>query len=255
MEPYVVSLDAPEAADAKRFGPKAANLALLGRAGLPVPGGYGADAQAYRAQLASLGLEATAQEVFAADDSPRARRCALDMKLGLMESPIAPHIMEPLLSAWRACGDGVVRSSALVEDRAGSSFAGQFETFLDLQNEEEFLVAVRACWAALWSTRALRYMAAHGLDPADTAMALIVQPLVAARASGGGLSRTADGGMLVNAAWGLGSSIAQGEVTPDRFELSPAGELLRTAVGQKDHSVACEHRRTCPMRSGFSIHA
>jgi len=249
MEPYVVSLDAPEAADAKRFGPKAANLALLGRAGLPVPGGYGVDAQAYRAQLASLGLEATAQEVFAADDGPRARRCALDMKLGLMESPIAPHIMEPLLSAWRACGDGVVRSSALVEDRAGSSFAGQFETFLDLQNEEEFLVAVRACWAALWSTRALRYMAAHGLDPADTAMALIVQPLVAARASGGGLSRTAEGDMVINAAPGLGSAIAQGEIAPDRYVLDREGKLKNSALGRKYHGVACVHGKRALSRS------
>jgi len=249
MEPYVVSLDAPEAADAKRFGPKAANLALLGRAGLPVPGGYGVDAQAYRAQLASLGLEATAQEVFAADDSPRARRCALDMKLGLMESPIAPHIMEPLLSAWRACGNGVVRSSALVEDRAGSSFAGQFETFLDLQNEEEFLVAVRACWAALWSTRALRYMATHGLDPADTAMALIVQPLVAARASGGGLSRTAEGDMVINAAPGLGSAIAQGEIAPDRYVLDREGKLKNSALGRKYHGVACVHGRRALSRS------
>ena len=249
MEPYVVSLDAPEAADAKRFGPKAANLALLGRAGLPVPGGYGVDAQAYRAQLASLGLEATAQEVFAADDSPRARRCALDMKLGLMESPIAPHIMEPLLSAWRACGDGVVRSSALVEDRAGSSFAGQFETFLDLQNEEEFLVAVRACWAALWSTRALRYMATHGLDPADTAMALIVQPLVAARASGGGLSRTAEGDMVINAAPGLGSAIAQGEIAPDRYVLDREGKLKNSALGRKYHGVACVHGKRALSRS------
>jgi len=70
--------------------------------------------------------------------------------------------------------------------RAASSFAGQFESFLELQDQEEFLVAVRACWAALWSTRALRYMATHELDPADTAMALIVQPLVEARASGAG---------------------------------------------------------------------
>src|SRR5882724_6655538 len=249
MEPYVVSLDAPEAADAKRFGPKAANLALLGRAGLPVPGGYGVDAQAYRAQLASLGLEATAQEVFAADDSPRARRCALDMKLGLMESPIAPHIMEPLLSAWRACGNGVVRSSALVEDRAGSSFAGQFETFLDLQNEEEFLVAVRACWAALWSTRALRYMATHGLDPADTAMALIVQPLVAARVSGGGLSRTAEGVGVINAARGLGSAIAQGEVAPDRYVLDLAGNPKESTPGRKYHGMGCAHGRAALSRS------
>jgi rifampicin phosphotransferase len=220
MEAIVVSLDAGEAADARRFGPKAANLAALGRAGLPTPGGYAVGADAYRTQLAALGLEATAREVFAAEDRPRARRCALDMKLGLMEGPIAPLLLDPLLSAWREIVSsgrrGVVRSSALVEDRADSSFAGQFESFLELQNEEEFLIAVRACWAALWSTRALRYMATHELDPADTAMALILQPLVAARVSGGGLSRTAEGDMVVNAAPGPGSAIAQGEVAPDR---------------------------------------
>ena len=89
---------------------------------------------------------------------------------------------------------------------------------------------MRACWAALWSTRALRYMATHDLDPADTAMAVLVQPLVAASAAGGGLSQTADGGMLlINATWGLGSSIAQGEVTPDRYELTPRREAREVA--------------------------
>ena len=135
-----------------------------------------------------------------------------------------------------------MRSSALVEDRFGSSFAGQFESYLGIEQESEFLTAVRACWAALWSTRALRYMATHDLDPSDTAMAVLVQPLVAARAAGGGLSRTATGEMLVTATWGLGSSIAQGEVTPDRFELGLDGELLRVAVGRKDHRVGCVHR-------------
>src|SRR5258705_4503635 len=234
MESIVVALDAPEAADPKRFGPKAANLAALGRAGLPVPGGYAVDAGAYRIQLAALGLSETAREVFAAEDRPRARRCALDMKLGLMEKPIAPQLLEPLLAAWRqvtASGArGVVRSSALVEDRADSSFAGQFESFLELQDEGEFLVAVRACCAALWSTRALRYMATHDLDPPDTAMALIVQPLIPALAAGGGLSQTVDGGMLINATWGLGSSIAQGEVTPDRYLLSRDAELTEAAI-------------------------
>src|ERR1044071_8863449 len=85
-------------------------------------------------------------------------------------------------------------------------------------------------------------MATHGLDPADTAVAVLIQPLVSARASGGGLSRTAEGGMLVSATWGLGSSIAQGEVTPDRFELDEDGALLLTAAGRKDHQVGCAHR-------------
>jgi pyruvate,water dikinase len=253
MDPFVIPLYAAEALDAKRFGPKAANLSALGRAGLPVPGGYAVGAHAYRIQLAALGLEATAREVFAADDRPRARRCALDMKLGLMESPIAPQLLDPLLVAWREIvssgARGVVRSSALVEDRADSSFAGQFESFLELQNEEEFLVAVRACWAALWSTRALRYMATHGLDPADTAMALLVQPLVAARASGGGLSRTAEGEMVINAAPGLGSAIAQGEVAPDRYVLDRDGTLKVSALGRRYHGVSCVHGRRALARS------
>ena len=87
----------------------------------------------------------------------------------------------------------VVRSSALVEDRFGSSFAGQFESFLGLETEADFITAVRSCWGALWATRALRYMATHDIDPADTAMGVLVQPLVSARASGGGLSQSAEG--------------------------------------------------------------
>jgi pyruvate,water dikinase len=249
----ILPLSALEACDASRFGPKAANLAALGRAGLPVPGGYAVDARAYRMQLAALGLEETAREVFATEDRPRARRCALDMKLGLMERPIAPGLLDPLLAAWREIvftgRRAVVRSSALVEDRAGSSFAGQFESFLELQNEEEFLVAVRACWAALWSTRALRYMATHGLDPADTAMALLVQPLVAARVSGGGLSRTAEGEMVVNAAPGLGSAIAQGEVAPDRYVLDRNGWLKESALGRKYHGIGCIHGKRALARS------
>ncbi|NIW24306.1 MAG: hypothetical protein GWN29_06905 [Gammaproteobacteria bacterium] len=134
-----------------------------------------------------------------------------------------------------------MRSSALVEDRYGSSFAGQFESFLGLEDENEFLIAVRSCWCALWSARALRYMATHDLDPADTAMGLVVQPLVNARASGGGLSRTAEGDMLLSATWGLGSAIAQGEVVPDRYVISREGKLLDSTTGRKTHSVSCVH--------------
>jgi pyruvate,water dikinase len=248
MDTLLVDLSSPEATEAARFGPKAANLAALGQAGLPIPDGVCLSADAYRVQLAALDLEASARGAFATEDGVEARRHALRMKLDLLEQPIAPSILEPLLEAWRNLVDRTgaltaVRSSALVEDRFGSSFAGQFESYLGLELESEFLTAVRACWAALWSTRALRYMATHDLDPADTAMAVLIQPLVQARASGGGLSRTAGGEMLVSATWGLGSAIAQGEVTPDRFELSPEGELLRIAVGQKDHTVACAHRQ------------
>jgi phosphoenolpyruvate synthase/pyruvate phosphate dikinase len=248
MTDFITPLSAPGAADAGRFGPKAANLAALGHAGLPIPEGFCLDAAGYRRQLSACGLEAAARGVFASDDPAHARRCALDMKLGLMEHPIAREFLEPLVAAYRelATATGapvVVRSSALVEDRYGSSFAGQFESYLGLESETDFLVAIRACWAALWSTRALRYMATHDIDPASTAMAVLVQPLVAARAAGGGLSRTADGNMLINATPGLGSAIAQGEVTPDRYVLARDGTLQEATAGPSYHAVTCVHRQ------------
>jgi pyruvate,water dikinase len=247
MTSFIVPITDLQATDIDRFGPKAANVAELGRAGLPIPDGFCLGADAYREQLRNLGLEDDARGAFSADDSPKARRHALNMKLGLMDRDIAPAILEPLLEARRAlvARTGalmVVRSSALVEDRSGSSFAGQFESFVGVETEEDFGTAVRACWGALWSTRALRYMATHDLDPADTAMAILVQPLVSAIASGGGLSKTAEGGMLISATWGLGSAIAQGEVTPDRYELTADGKLAHTAAGRKDHRVGCVHR-------------
>jgi pyruvate,water dikinase len=247
MTPLVTHIGTAQATDAGRFGPKAANLAALGQAGLPIPDGFCLDAQAYRLQIRALGLQQHARGVFAALDGPAARQHALAMKLGLLDQPIAAQILQPLLNARRTLVERTgallaVRSSALVEDRFGSSFAGQFESFIGIETEADFITAVRSCWGALWATRALRYMATHDIDPADTAMAVLIQPLVSARASGGGLSRTADGGMLLSATWGLGSAIAQGEVTPDRYELSRDGKLMSVTVGHKDHSVGCVHR-------------
>lgn len=235
----ILPLSHSQAADAKRFGPKAARLAALGHAGLPTPGGFCVDAQAYRLQLAHLGLEEAARGVFSAEDRPQARRHALSVKLHLMQQPIAPPILEELL----AIRESVVRSSALVEDQAGASFAGQFQSYLGLETEADFLTAVRACWAALWSTRALRYFAASDLDPAATGMGLIVQPLVQARCAGGGLSRTADGDMLVNAAAGPGSVVAQGDVVPDSYVLDRSGDLKESTVGTNYHSMSCKHGR------------
>jgi pyruvate,water dikinase len=260
MPRLIVPLSAAEATDADRFGPKAANLARLGRAGLPIPDGFCVDAEAYRIQIAALGLEDSARDVGSTEPGT-ARRAALAMKLGLLDRPIVPEVLDPLLDAWRALVETTgalmaVRSSALVEDRFGSSFAGQFESYLGLEGEDDFVTAVRSCWAALWSTRVLRYMATHDASPADTAMAILVQPLVSARVSGGGLSRTSDGDMVLNATWGLGSAIAQGEVVPDRIVLSrdDEGELrLRDTVpGRKFHRVGCAHGTRSLPRSQIS---
>jgi len=245
MTQFIIPLANASAGDAERIGPKAANLAALGQAGLPTPGGFCLGADAYRAQIAALGLEPVISR-FAAADGIEQRRLSVDIRLALYERPIAPPILAPLLAAWEAqraasAGPSAVRSSSLIEDRKGSNFAGQFESFLGIDDEAALVTAVRACWAALWTTNARRSMDTHGLSPAETAMAVLIQPLVDARASGGGLSETAAGGMLISATWGLGSTIAQGEVVPDRIVLSRQGFVRKVDVGRKDHRESCRH--------------
>src|SRR6476660_4066359 len=244
MTAFILHLDDSFATDPERVGPKAANLAGLTRAGLPTPGGFALTAEAYRHQLRHLGIQGLLQQYNEAD-VPASRRISIQIRLALYEKPIAPVVLEPLLAAWRKQREktplGVVRSSALIEDRKGANFAGQFESFLGLSDETEFVTAVRACWAALWTSHARRYMENHGLSPADTAMSVLIQPLISARVSGGGLSETAEGQMLISATWGLGSAIAQGEVVPDRVVLSKSGFLRTVEAGRKDHRATCMH--------------
>jgi len=241
MMRFILPLSDPASTSPDRVGPKAANLARLGQADLPTPGGFAITADAYRRQIEHLGLAELLRD-YPQADTPTQRRIAVEIRLKLYQSDLAPDVLAEVLAAWWAePKPAAVRSSSLVEDRADSSFAGQFESFLGVADDAEFLTALRACWAALWTTNARRSMAQHDLDPADTAMAVLVQPLVAARASGGGLSETADGNMLLSATWGLGSAIAQGEVVPDRIVLNRHGFVRSNDAGRKHHREACGH--------------
>ena len=223
---------------AEGAGPKAATLAKLRRAGLPVPDGFCVAADAYRSQLSSAGLERAARQMFRANEH-EASRLALEVRLGLLRAPLPASLAEALGSAYQRLSAEpgplvAVRSSALCEDTLTVSFAGQLETILGVAGHAELVATVRACWASLWSRRAIRYMQAQGADPAQTAVAVLVQRLVAARVAGGALSRTADGRVVVTAAWGLGPAVAQGALVPDRYVLRREGPVLqRTEPSRK----------------------
>ncbi len=240
---FIVSLAHPETVTPALAGPKAARLADLRRAGLSVPDGFCLTADAYRAVLDAAGIAEAARRAAQAE-RPEARRLALAVRLGLQRAALPAAVTGPLVDAWRLLAGATrapvaVRSSALLEDTPETSFAGQFETYLGVDDETDLVTAVHGCWASLWATRALRYMGSHGVDPATTAMAVLVQPLVDARAAGGALSQTPEGGILLTGTWGLGSAIAQGEVVPDRFLLSRDGALVGVEPGRKDRRVRC----------------
>jgi pyruvate,water dikinase len=236
----LLALTGAEATDAAVVGPKAATLARLRRAGLPVPDARCLTAAAYREHVRAAGVEGAAARVAGAELF-EGRKLALEVRLALLRGPLAEGLAEALGAACaRLTEDGgyvAVRSSALCEDTADASFAGQFDTFLGIANESELHTAVHACWASLWSSRALRYMRAHEIDPALTAMPIIVQRMIDAEAAGGALSQTPDDELVITGTWGLGSVIAQGEVVPDRFVLSRSGAFERVETGRKDRLV------------------
>jgi len=128
MTAFILHLDDPRATEPERVGPKAANLAGLTQAGLATPGGFALTADAYRYQLRHLGIENLLRQ-YSQGDVPTSRRISIQIRLAPYQQPIAPEILEPLLGAWRKQREtalGVVRSSALIEARKGTNFAGQF---------------------------------------------------------------------------------------------------------------------------------
>ena len=241
MNHWIIPLHAAAAIDPERTGPKAANLARLAQAGLPTPGGFCIAADAYRRQIQHLGI-ADAVGSYPNADPAAQRKLSVEIRLALYQSDLAPDLLAAILGAWwEQPKPAAVRSSALIEDRADSNFAGQFESFLGMREDAEFLIALRACWAALWTTNARRGMAQHGLNPADTAMAVLVQPLVAARASGGGLSETADGHMVFSRDLGarLGDRARRSGARPHRA--GRQGFVRTNEAGRKHHRETCLH--------------
>ena len=131
-----------------------------------------------------------------------------------------------------------VRSSATAEDLPEMSFAGQQETYLNIQSAEQVLAAVKRCWASLWTARAIGYRARHNIASADLSLAVVVQELVAADAAGILFTAHPVTGardqIMINATWGLGEAIVSGAVTPDTILVKKeSGVIIDQVITEK----------------------
>ena len=127
------------------------------------------------------------------------------------------RMIEPLLRHGRLAA----RSSATLEDLEDASFAGQYESYLELENTDEVLLGIRKCWASLAAPRVSAYLVAHDLPFADLRMAVVLQVMVEAECAGVAFSMNpvsgADHEIVIEACQGLGESLVAGLVTPDRY--------------------------------------
>lgn len=146
-----------------------------------------------------------------------------------------PDMLEAITGAYAElgalCGGDnpavAVRSSAVDEDGADNSFAGQHDTFLNIRGGEAVSRAIMRCWASLDGEVALDYRRQNGLAVEGTRMAVVVQEMIPADVSGVAFSANPITGALdevvINSSWGLGESVVSGTVTPDTYTVEKSG--------------------------------
>jgi pyruvate, water dikinase len=197
------------AGDEPEYGGKSAALGELLSAGIPVPPGFALSRHAQRPD----GVDAALREELGAQLAELARVAGTD------DPPVA------------------VRSSAVGEDSAEATFAGQQETILWVRGLDEVCAAVESCWESLYSVTAVTYRERMG-DGREPAMGVTIQLMVDARSAGVMFTCNPVSGdpstIAINASWGLGLAVVGGEVTPDDILLSRVtGEILRETIGDK----------------------
>ncbi|MFB6252312.1 MAG: phosphoenolpyruvate synthase [Halobellus sp.] len=221
----VAWLDDVRSTDIDNVGGKGASLGELTAAGLPVPSGFVVTAGTYRDFIEDAGID---EELFAAVDvdheNTEALREAHERAHELIvETPVPDDVRDGILSAYRNLGDGerfvAVRSSATAEDLPDASFAGQQETFLNVQ-EDALVERVKECWASLFSQRAIYYRNRQGFPHEKVDIAVVVQEMVDAEKSGVLFTShpsTGESQIIIEAAWGLGEAVVSGSVSPDNY--------------------------------------
>jgi pyruvate, water dikinase len=203
----------------------------LAEEGVRVPGGFATTAAAYRHLLRSNDLRTPLQALLRNLDAEdlgalqAAGKAARDL---LLNANLPTDLSDAILVAYRklAAADGslpavAVRSSATAEDLPDASFAGQQETFLNIQGEAALLQACRRCFASLFTDRAISYRQLNGFDHLEVALSIGVQRMVRSDLACAGVMFTIDtetgfrDAVLLTAAYGLGENVVQGAVNPD----------------------------------------
>ena len=207
-------------------GGKATSLARLMSADVPVPDGFVVTTRTYDHFVECNGLQAIVRQQFEAHShltSDAAQLMASRLRLRFEAANIPQEIADVVSSAYQTLGSPrvAIRSSATCEDLPSTSFAGQHDSHLNIGAPESLLVAIRKCWASLWTQRAILYRHRMRLESDAIKMAVVVQAMVPAEVSGVLFTAHPTTGdrfeMVVNASYGLGEAIVSGEVTPDNF--------------------------------------
>ena len=203
-------------------------ISALGEAGVSVPGGFATTAAAYRQFIAANGLQEQLHAILDqldGGDIAALQAAGVAARSLLLNASLPPDLEGAIVAAYRQLGSPAVavRSSATAEDLPDASFAGQQETYLNVQGEAALLAACRRCYASLFTDRAISYRQINGFDHFDLALSIGVQRMVRSDLAASGVMFSIDtetgfrDAVLLTAAYGLGENVVQGAVNPDEW--------------------------------------
>ncbi len=245
---YVVWFSEVGKGDGGIVGGKGANLGEMTKAGIPVPNGFIVTAQAYFAFLKETDLKEKIRKILDpldVSDSEKLQKASRRVHDLVMHEEMPDDIASPILDAYSNMGKMfasdpyvAIRSSATAEDLPDASFAGQQETFLNISGDASVVYYVRKAWASLFTARAIFYRVEKKFDHFKVGIAVPVQKMVQSDTSG--VMFTLDPvtndktTLTIEAIYGLGEMIVQGQVTPDHYEVKKSTlEIIKKTIADQ----------------------
>ena len=231
----------------------------LGHHGVRVPNGFATTADAYRLFLKESGLDEKIPQILADLDTSNIenlRDRGQRVRQAILSAKFPVEMQEVILEAYTHLSahrgqpiDVAVRSSATAEDLPDASFAGQQETYLNVQGQRALLDACHRCFASLFTDRAISYRVHKGFDHSRVALSVGVQQMVRSDTGASGVMFSLDtesgfrDAVLINAAYGLGENVVQGAVNPDEYYVfkptlrTGHRPILKKALGTKEFKM------------------
>lgn len=211
-------------------GGKGANLGEMTKAGFPVPNGFAVTVPSYELFLKENDIATKIYEILEVtdvEDPAQLEHAATKIQKIINSSRFPDSVFKELVKSYKKLGGTfsralvAVRSSATAEDLPGMSFAGQQATFLNVKGESALQVAVRECWASLFTPRAIYYRHSNKIKIEKVGISVIVQKMVQSEVSGIMFSidpvTNRKDRIIIDAVWGLGEMIVQGSYIPDHY--------------------------------------
>ncbi len=238
----------------------------LANKGVRVPNGFATTSEAYDYFMEEAGLKQKIKKILDGLDTHNVvdlSRRGARVRQVILKADFPEDLKKEIISAYKKLSkeykvknlDVAVRSSATAEDLPDASFAGQQETYLNIQGEEQLLIAVKKCIASLFTNRAISYRTDKGFDHFKIALSVGVQKMVRSDLAASGVMFTIDtesgfrNAVLINSIYGLGENIVQGKVSPDEFYVfKPTMAILKRKIGQKDIKMIYSRNPKKPTR-------